>query len=70
MANPVSEKLEQLKNAFNEEETQVKPKTVKKGGKLKMLAAFGTGATLGTAVTGYIAYRLFKGFFGGFLGSL
>lgn len=69
MTNPVSEKLEQLKNAFSDEEpVEKKPKA--KGSKLKMLAAFGTGATIGTGVTAFLAYKLFKGFFGGWLGSL
>lgn len=42
-------------------------KKAKRAGKIKLVAAFGVGASLGTGVTAYIAYRLFKSFFGGWL---
>lgn len=42
-------------------------KKAKKAGKIKLVAAFGVGATLGTAATSFVAWRLFKMFFGGWL---
>lgn len=49
------------------EPRELELKKAKKVGKIKLAAAFGVGATLGTGFTAFIAWKLFKSFFGGWL---
>jgi hypothetical protein len=46
---------------------QSEVKKAKRAGKFKLLAAFGIGSTIGTGVTAYVAYRIFKLILGGLL---
>ena len=55
---------ETLESADEMTNFQAAIKKAKRAGKLKLAAAFGVGATLGGTATAYIAYRLFKAFFG------
>jgi hypothetical protein len=49
--------------AFFKEEV----KKAKRAGKFKLLAAFGIGSTIGTGVTAFVAYKLFKFLLGGLI---
>lgn len=41
----------------------------KKTSKLKLMATFGLGATVGTSITAFVAYKIFKGLLGGFFSA-